>query len=187
MKNFARWAIALCCWLNSISTHALDSAGVQRLLAASNRSDVRYTETRESPWLAAPVESRGTLSWAKGRLEKRVELPRQETWRIFEDRMQWVSGDGSRERDIPLEKAPGPAAFAEALRLAVLGDITGLERRFVVAVSGSESAWVVTLTPREAGFARLVESIEMKGASGRLLELVVVEPRGERTTTRLLH
>lgn len=184
----ALWSlIAACHAIFCMEAHAMEVVELERLLSTDKPGLVRFVEIRESPWLSAPVETRGQLRWTTGRLDKQVESPRAETWRILEDRIEWVSGDGSQKRQILLEKAPAVAVFADAIRFALSGDLSSLSQRFLIEVTGNPSGWALTLRPRDAGFTRLVESILMKGAGPRLQELIVVEPRGERTITRLIY
>ena len=54
--------LALCAftaWAGA--AHALTVGELEALLRAAPKPDVKYVETRESPWLSAPVTTRGTL------------------------------------------------------------------------------------------------------------------------------
>ena len=101
---------------------ALTLAELERLLQSTAATQaVPFHEVRESSWMSAPVESRGTLRSSPGRLEKRVESPRQETWLILDDRMEWI-GPNAESKRILFSGAPAVAALAHALRSAVAGD-----------------------------------------------------------------
>jgi hypothetical protein len=164
---------------------ALSVPELQRNLQAMPVQAVPFRELRESPWLAAPVESRGTMHSSSERLEKRVVAPRQETWRILPDRMEWVGPDGVTSKQIMLRDAPALAALANALRHVVAGELTALERDFSIELQGNEQFWTVRLRPNGTGAARELDSLELRGTAGRLQVIVVVERSGERTTTRL--
>lgn len=165
--------------------HALTVPELQRYLKSMPVQAVPFEESRESPWLAAPVESRGTMYSSSERLEKRVVAPRQETWRILPDRMEWVGPDGVASKQIMLRDAPAVAALANALRHVVAGDLIALERDFSIELKGNEQLWTVRLEPLGAAASRELESLELQGTGGRLQVIVVVERSGERTTTRL--
>lgn len=164
--------------------HALTVAELQQLLHGA-RPDVRYEEVRESPWLSSPVTTRGTLRVTPQALEKHVESPRQETWRMLEDRVEW-SGPGGARKQILFGQAPALQALTDVTRRAVAGDLVALERDFRISVQGDEHVWSAQLQPRGGLVARQLESVQLQGAGRQLMVLIVTERAGERTTTRLL-
>lgn len=165
----------------------ITAAALQRLLQATPPHEVRFTESRESPWLAAPMQSSGTLKATATMLEKRVERPRHETWRILPDRMQLLAPDSSLTKELLFRDAPAMAALASALLDVMAGNLSALEQDFRLAVAGDESLWTVQLTPRRPDVARTLKQLELQGSHGRLLVFVVLESQGERTTTQLVH
>jgi hypothetical protein len=167
------------------AAHALTVAQLQALLQAQAKQDARYEETRESPWLPAPVSTRGTLHAGPQALEKRVEAPRAETWRLLQDRLEW-QGAGGERKQILFSQAPALQALADVTRRAVAGDLVPLERDFNVVVSGDEHVWSARLAPRTPLVARQLDAVELQGTGGHLRVLIVTERNGERTTTRIL-
>lgn len=163
---------------------ALTVPALQQLLQSAPLQTVQFHELRESPWLAAPVETRGTLQASADRLEKRIDFPREETWRLWADRIEWIGADGGTKQ-IPYNKAPALGALADALRRLVAGDLSALERNFSIDVQGSEGGWTARLLPRGAPASRQLEYMEIQGRGTRLLIISIVERQGERTTTRL--
>jgi hypothetical protein len=166
--------------------HALTLAELQALLQAAPKPDAPYVETRESPWLSSPVTTRGTLHVTPQSLEKRVEQPRQETWRLLQDRIEWQGPGGAGRKQILFSQAPDLQALADVTRRAVAGDIVALERDFRITVTGDEHVWSARLQPRTAPVARRLDTVELQGTGGRLRVLIVTERQGERTTTRIL-
>jgi hypothetical protein len=158
-------------------------AELQRLLQSSAKPTVRFQELRESPWLPAPASSRGTMHSEPGALEKRVESPRKETWRLLPDRVEWVGEGGSKQ--ILFTRAPALAALSDVMRRVVAGDIVALERDFRIQLSGDERVWRAQLQPRSAEVGRHLDQVELQGTGGQLQVIIVLERRGERTTTRL--
>jgi hypothetical protein len=165
---------------------ALGVAELQQLLQAGAHPDVRYQESRESPWLSAPGVTEGVLHATPQLLEKRVASPRRETWRLLPDRLEWAGVDGSRKQ-VLFKDAPALQALADVTRQAVAGDLAGLQRDFTIAVQGSREAWSARLQPRGGLLQRQLESVQLQGAGSRLQVLIVTERAGERTTTRLLY
>jgi hypothetical protein len=166
--------------------HALTVAQLQALLQAAPKPDARYVETRESPWLSAPVTTRGTLHITPQSLEKHVEEPRQETWRMLEDRLEWQGPGGTDRKQILFRQSPALQALADATRRAVAGDLVALERDFSIVVSGDEHVWSAQLKPRTDTASRQLDTVELQGTGGHLRVLIVTERQGERTTTRIL-
>jgi hypothetical protein len=162
-------------------------AELQRLLQSEPARAVSFDELRESPWLAAPVEVHGTMLSGPDGLEKRVMSPRRETWRLGEDRMEWIGPDGAASKQILYGQAPAVAALADALRHVVAGDLAALDRDFRIIVGGDEGVWTVQLQPRTAELSRHIDYLELQGAGAHLQVIVIVERSGERTTTRLHH
>jgi hypothetical protein len=157
---------------------------IERLLRDAPRGTVRFRESRQSPWLAAPVVSSGTLRSDATMLEKVIEQPRRETWQILSDRMQRVAPDGS-VAPLLFSDAPAVAALAIALRRLMAGELTALESDFRLSPAGDDRSWTLQLTPREARVARILRTLEVQG-SGRFLQAVVIlETQGDRTVMRM--
>jgi hypothetical protein len=169
------------------TARAMTPAELQRLLQSRPARAVAFDEVRESPWLAAPLQSRGTLSPGRESLEKHVSSPREETWRLWPDRMEWVGPDGAVTRQVQFSAAPALGALADTLRRAVAGDLIGLERDFRLQLGGDERLWTVQLEPRAAELARHLDHLELQGTGAQLQVIIIVERSGERTTTRLHH
>lgn len=163
----------------------LDVPTLQRLLQAAPKRALRFEELRESPWLAAPVRSSGRLRFDATMLERRVEVPQAQTWRILPDRMQLVGQAGDVSSELLFSAAPAVGELANALRLALTGDLHALQRDFEIASAGERAAWTLRLTPRHRQTARFLQSIELQGSGAELQVIIVVEGQGERTTTRL--
>lgn len=164
---------------------ALTVPELQHLLQASRRSAVAFTETRESPWLAVPAETSGTMHWGPGLLEKRVESPRKETWRMLPDRVEYVGSGDTGSKQILFSQSPAVAVLAETLRRLVAGDLIELQRDFQIDLSGDRHTWTARLKPTSAEAARYLDHLELMGAGGELRAITVVERQGERTTTRI--
>ncbi len=179
------WFVVMLAGLGMAGAHALTVPELQRLLKSGSTPSLAFQETRESPWLSAPVVSRGTLHSSAGLLEKRVVLPRLETWRLKTDRMGWVGPDGVASRPILFSDAPAVAALANALRLIVAGDLAALELDFRIELQGDERRWTARLQPRNAAVGRQLDHLELQGEASTLQVIIVALPQGERTTTRL--
>ena len=167
-------------------TQDISAVKLERLLRAQPKSEVYYDEVRESPWLLAPAMTHGILRATEKALEKRVLSPRAETWRLLEDRAEWVGADGTNRKEIVFKQAPGLQVLADVSRRAMLGDLSALSRDFDITIRGDDRIWAVQLNPRTPIVARHIESVELQGTGDGLKALIVSEKQGERTTTRLL-
>jgi hypothetical protein len=167
------------------AAHALTVEQLQKMLQSATPGDARYEELRESPWLSAPVSTRGTLHVTAQSLEKRVESPRPETWRMLADRLEWA-GPGGAHKQILFSQVPGLQALAEVTRHAVAGELVALQRDFTITLRGDQNVWTAQLQPRTTLVQRQLESVELQGTGGHLRVLIVNERRGDRTTTRIL-
>ena len=184
------WLARLCLLLSvagAAYAQAFSIVRLQRLLQDAPHADVRFTELRESRWLAAPIESSGTLRSTPTMLEKRVDQPTRETWRILSDRMQFGAPGSAGAREIMLDEAPAAAALAQTLRHVMAGDLEALNKDFELELSGDERAWTLQLMPRQAEVARQLKRIVLQGVGRRLSVMVILETQGDRTTTRLFY
>lgn len=184
MSLSQRLLFAVLLALSAAAAQAFALADLQRLLQSAPVRALPFHELRESPWLAAPLSSRGSLSSTPQALEKQVHTPRQETWRLYADRVEWSGADGSR-KTLAFAQAPAVGALADALRRIVAGELDALARDYRAELHGDARQWRVQLTPRASATARFVDHLELQGQGARLQVIIVVEPQGGRTTTRL--
>ena len=181
--RFWLFCIALMGWGVS-AAQTITIGELQRLLQSVPAGDMRFQEQRQSPWLAAPVESRGVVRSLPQGLEKQIESPKQETWRMLPDRMEWRGPEGAGNKQILFSQAPALASLSNALRRVVAGDLLALERDFRITLQGDAKLWTAHLQAHTPEVARHLDYLEMQGAGSQLLVLIVVERKGERTTTR---
>lgn len=176
---------ALLAWAAGALAQTVDVAGLQRLLQEAPRRVLRFHETRESPWLTVPMESSGRMTSGPTQLEKTVEQPRRETWRILPDRLEWLAAGSAAPKLLMFKDAPAVAALADVLRQVVAGDLQALEKDFQLVPGGDARLWTLLLTPRRPQTARFLKQLELQGSGAQLGVIVILESQGERTTIRL--
>lgn len=174
-------------WAAVAAAQPITVAQVQRLLQDAPKRELRFHETRESQWLSAPVESSGSMKASATMLEKTVEQPRRETWRILDDRMQLIEPGSATAKQFMYSEAPAVAVLANALRRVMAGDLRGLDQDFELVPGGDVRLWTLQLTPRRLAVARFLNQLELQGTGAQLQVIVIVESQGDRTTTRLIH
>lgn len=182
----ARFVMLSFCLLGSgmAAVQPLTTSDLQKMLQSAPKVDTPFHEVRQSPWLASPVESRGIVRSFPQSLEKQVDSPKRETWRLLSDRLEWSGPDGVVKKEIFFSKAPALAALSDAMRRLVAGDLLALERDFRITVQGNWSLWTARLQPHSTEVSRHLEYLEIQGAGNQLLVLIVIERKGERTMTR---
>lgn len=166
------------------TAQAITTTDLQRLLQSAPVGDIRYQEQRQSPWLAAPLESRGIVRSLPQGLEKQVEFPKQETWRLLPDRLEWHGPGGLGYKHVLFSQTPALGMLSNAMRQVVAGDLLALGRDFRITVLGDTKMWTAQLQPHTAEAMRYLDHLEIQGAGNQLLILTIVERKGERTTTR---
>ncbi len=182
----ARFVVLCFCLFGSgmVAAQPLTTSDLQKMLQSAPKVDTPFHEQRQSRWLASPVESRGIVRSFPQGLEKQVDSPKRETWRLLSDRMEWSGPDGVGNKQILFSKAPALAVLSDAIRGLVAGDLLALERDFRITVQGNSSLWTARLQPHSAKVSRYLNYLEIQGARNQLLVLIVVERKGERTMTR---
>jgi hypothetical protein len=174
-------------WVAIAAAQPITVAGLQRLLQEAPKRELRFHETRESPWLAVPVEASGRMKSSATMLEKQVEHPHRETWRILDDRLQVTTPGSTTPKQFMFSEAPAVAALAGALRHVMAGDLQALDQDFRLVPGGDERRWTLQLTPRQQDIARYLKQLELQGTGPRVQVIVILESQGDRSTTRLIH
>ncbi|HVE51419.1 MAG TPA: LolA-related protein [Casimicrobiaceae bacterium] len=176
--------IALLLIATPILGQSISVSQLMTMLAGVSESQARFTETRESSLLKAPLVVSGQLAYRRpDRLEKRIETPFAEVTVIDGTRIT-VSKGGAAERSYSVPTG-APRALVESLRATLAGDLAALERYFVVHASGVADAWKLVLIPKTAELSNYVTRVEIAGNKVQLSRIEVVEASGDRSLTDL--
>ena len=153
-------------------------------LAEVSSSRASFVETRESAMLKKPLVLSGELVYRRpDRLEKHIRKPFVETITIEGSRVLVSRAGNDADRVFTLPAGGAAQALIESLRATMAGDLPTLERHFAVAVSGTHSAWSMSLTPR--GTTLPVVRVEFAGKGSRIQRIEVVESGGDKTVTTI--
>jgi len=155
-------------------------------LAQNGAGTVEFTETKTSAYLKAPIESRGTLTYAPpARLEKHTLAPRDERFVVDGDTVVVELGartpGGKRRFDLNLDEQPAIRAFVETIRGALAGDLASLRRHYRVELVGTWSDWQLHLLPADPELAALVQKVVIGGAGGEVRRIEILEASGDRS------
>lgn len=157
-------------------------------LAEAGPVVARYTEQRDSPLLAEPVELEGRIRIdPAGTFVKTTEGTDPSTLRMSGDTVTMTRGGETREMQV--SNFPAMALLAEGLFALARGDAEALQARFETDLSGSAEDWRLTLRPRmkldmddpsntePTGLVRLI----VEGAGAHFQRMVLEQSAGQRT------
>lgn len=154
------------------------------LLAALARplpTQTDFFERRGSPLLAQPLLFSGRMQRpAAGTLVKRIEQPYAELTRIQGEKVS-VERAGERARRFSLRRAPELRALMAGIEAVLGGDLALLEKHYALRMDGSDAAWTLHLSPRDARLARRVQSMRFLG-TGRALKCMDLVLAGDETS-----
>jgi hypothetical protein len=96
-------------------------------------------------------------------LERRVTQPYRETTMVRGDSVR-VEREDEVPRTFGLKRSPELAGYLGAFGALLRGDAAALEQAFAVSAAGEDSAWMLTLTPRDQRTRRRIAAIEVRGS-----------------------
>src|SRR5690349_13636603 len=168
------------CWATSVCAQGTDTWGLEQLmseLARAEKSQAQFTEKKYMKVLKTPIESSGTLSFeAPDRMIKRTLKPKPETMTVDADRLT-LERQG-RTRTLRLQDYPVLWAFIESIRATLKGDLDTLTRFYNIELRGMPQRWSLAMKPRDAKMSRVISSIEIDGAEGKVKTVKVQEAQG---------
>jgi outer membrane lipoprotein-sorting protein len=183
-------AVLLAAALAAVPVRAADPPlALEPLMAALARNGpgtVRFTETKTSALLKAPIESSGTLTYAApAKLEKHTLAPRDERFAVDGDTVvvESPARNAAEKRRFELRLGDYPAirAFVESIRGTLAGDLASLRRHYRVELEGAWSDWRLHLLPADPQMAELVTKVVIGGAGGDVRRIEILEASGDRS------
>lgn len=149
--------------------------------ASANFVEVRKLSSGQT------LKSNGILTFrAPETLERQTSTPLAERIVIEDDRMTMemdMSGQVMR-REFPLSRIPAMRPFFVALRSLLSGDTETMQRMFKIAVDGDETAWTITLVPREQA-DKQTRDIVFAGQGNEVLTVRLRQKNGDSSHTSL--
>lgn len=143
-----------------------------KLLGHHDALRATFVERKFVKQLDGPVDSSGELSFdAPATMVKRTLKPRPETVRM--DGQKITVERGSQQRTFSIDEHPEIAVYVEAIRAALAGDQTALQRYYEPSVEGGAASWKLTLAPRDPKLAQQVTSIILSGKHGTVRQVEV--------------
>jgi outer membrane lipoprotein-sorting protein len=153
-------------------------------LAAVRSAEATFVERRTVRELDRTLESSGRLTY------QAPDSFTRETLRPHRDKLA-VSGNvltmsrGDRTRTLELDAAPEAQVAVEAIRGTLTGNRALLERLFEVRLDGSESAWHLSLIPRDARLRDLPAQLRVSGREAEIREVAVTLADGDYSVMKI--
>lgn len=152
---------------HAASTDPIDAQALIARLARPAPASVDFTEVRFSPLLKTPVIVSGTLGYeGADTLDRHVIAPYREDTEIRGNAVK-VRREGEPERSFALKRAPELQGLLSAFTAMLAGDHAAVEHSFDIAPHGTDDAWSIQLTPRDARLARRVHEIRIEGSEAQ--------------------
>jgi hypothetical protein len=139
-----------------LAAPALTPEALQARHAGARSLTADVVQTKEGRYWARPLTSHVRLRWTPGRVEWETLDPVPSTVVIEGDRVQVVSGGGSRDLGAQA-RDPRFAALVRFLRALAAFDLTALEGDFVLAWGPRE----VVATPRPGSSLSMVRKVRL--------------------------
>jgi len=161
-------------------------AQVLAAVARQPLAAVPFYERRMSAMLAAPLESRGVLTYdAAGNLEKLTTNPIRESLALSADTITMRSGSAAPQT-IRVDARPELAAYVRGLRAVLAGDRAALRRHFDVRIGGSFNRWELRLAPLDDAMKRAVRQIAVSGEKGLVRVIETTQSGGDLNELTLI-
>ena len=186
MRRVSVALLLAACHLPGAAQEAFGLPALMQALAAVPAAEARFTEVRRMQLLRMPLEVQGTLRYMRpDRLERRVQSPYEETILIEGNRVSVDNPARGERRSYALASLPAAYALVESLRATLAGDLAGLERHYHVKLAGGRDAWILSLTPRDAGVAGMLTEVRLQGSAAHITRIEFDEAAGDRTVMTL--
>lgn len=176
----------------AIAAEAAEQITLQSLLeafAGMSGLEASFVEEKSIAMLAAPLESRGTLYFARpGFMLRRIDAPRNGEVLVTPDRLV-VSEGGEVAQVFDLRSREDVARFVESFIWILAGNHEALARAYEIRFEVSEvepDAWTMTLIPNNERLGQVIQQIEVKGTKLNVERITVTEATGDQTVTRIV-
>jgi hypothetical protein len=128
---------------------------------------VAFTELRMNPLFAKPLKLSGTVEFTSdGALHKLVESPFKELLSISSESIV-LERDGTR-RVMSMRKSGAMFGVYKGMHALLAGDAVVIAQLYQLELLAEGAAWSIRLVPLEAGLAKFVASMTVKGEANRV-------------------
>ena len=139
-----------------------------------------FTETRHLALLDKPLVSTGEMHFTPpDRLEMRTLTPKPEYMLLDRDRVTLERDQ--RRMTIRLGSRPEVLAFVDSVRGLLAGNRVSMERNYLMQLQGEAARWVLTLYPKDAEIAALIQRITVGGTDNQIRTIEYLQADGDRS------
>lgn len=157
-----------------------DVAQLMASLAKHPGGPAKFVETRYLALLDKPLVSTGEMHFTPpDRLEKRTLTPRPEYMLLDRDRITMERDQ--RRMTIRLGSRPEVLAFIDSVRGLLSGNRVSMERNYLMQLQGAPASWVLTLNPKDAEIAALIQRITVSGTDNQIRTIEYLQADGDRS------
>ena len=156
---------------------------IRQLLAKNSVICADFTQNKSLRALTRPLVSQGRLVFVAGKgVLWQVREPFATQVLVKSDALIKWNDEGVPQR-LSFGQSPVFRTLSQVFLAVFTGDINRLWKTFEIESDVRQSRWRLTLTPRDPGFAAIIETVRVSG--GRFVdELLIEEGRGDRTLIR---
>jgi len=159
---------------------SFDVAQLMDSLARQPGGLAKFTETRHLALLDKPLVSTGEMRFTPpDRLEMRTLTPKPEVMLLDRDRVTLERDQ--RRMTIRLNSRPEVLAFVDSVRGLLSGNRTSMERNYLMQLQGEAARWVLTLYPKDADIAALIQRITVSGTNSQIRTIEYLQADGDRS------
>jgi outer membrane lipoprotein-sorting protein len=158
--------------------------GVRAQLTNAEALRGKFEQIKQVAGFAKPLTSLGTFLVVRDKgVIWSTEKPFASTLRLTRDQILATQGGAVAFR-LDAQSEPTVRVINGVLFSLLNGDVSALNTHFDVAGDIKNANWHLTLTPKDAGVAKIMQRIEMRG-DAFVKQIVISEANGDVTTINL--
>ncbi len=157
-----------------------DVVQLMQNLARHPGGPATFVETRHLALLDKPLVRTGEMRFTPPeRLEMRTLTPKPELMLLERDSVTLERDQ--RRMTIRLRSRPEVLAFVDSVRGLLAGNHASMERNYLMQLQGAPAAWELTLHPKDAEIAALIQRITVSGADNQIRTIEYLQADGDRS------
>jgi outer membrane lipoprotein-sorting protein len=175
---------------------AQDEWGIEDLMGELSRvkhAKLEFRETKKSIFLITNTTIEGNMEYrAPDYIEKNTLSPFLENLVIDGDTMVIEKipttgkvDDAVRTQTYSVESHPMLKAAVESIRAMLAGNYTTLTESYQIVLTGSRSAWELSLVPTADDILEYIERINLSGEETQIRKVVTIQADGDESTLEL--
>ncbi len=154
---------------------------LMQLLAHRGSARATFVEKTYIGIIDRPLVSTGDLSFvAPDSLQKRTLTPKPESL-VLHGNTLTVIQPGKRRIKVNLQEHPEIAAFVESIRGTLAGDLSALNKFYVLRLTGTMGKWRLVLIPKRQRLSRIFSRIRISGSHANINTIELDQHDGDHS------